>query len=40
MTFQAAAIRGVIAAVCCAVIFTVIGLVYKLRWKPTRSVGN
>ena len=37
---QGAAIRGVIAAICCAVLFTVIGLVYKLRWKPPRKPGE
>ena len=29
--------RGVIASVCCAVIFILIGLVYKFRWKSFRD---
>ena len=35
--FQANAVRGVIAAVCCATFFIVIGLVYKFRWRPPRD---
>ena len=31
------AIRGVIAAVCCAVFFILLGLVYKFRWRSFRD---
>ena len=36
-TLQANAVRGVIASVCCAVFFILVGLVYKFRWKSFRD---
>ena len=35
--FKKNAVRGVIASVCCAVFFILIGLVYKFRWKSLRD---
>jgi len=35
--YQGNAIRGVIAAVCCAVFFILLGLVYKFRWRSFRD---
>jgi len=35
--YQGNAIRGVIASVCCAVFFILLGLVYKFRWKSFRD---
>jgi hypothetical protein len=27
-------VRGVVAALCCAAFFAILGLVYKFRWRP------
>ena len=35
MFFQTNAVRGVIAALVCATVFIVAGLVYKYRWQRT-----
>jgi len=36
--YQVNVVRGVIAAICCAVFFIGIGLVHKFRWRP--EVGS
>ena len=35
--FQANAVRGIIAAVCCAAIFIIFGLLNKYRWRPPQD---
>ena len=37
---QVNVVRGVIAAVCCAVFFIGIGLVHKFRWRPAAAVSK
>ena len=32
--FQTNAVRGIIAAVCCAAFFAILGLLHKFRWRP------
>ena len=38
--FQTNVVRGIIAAVCCAVFFIGIGLVHKFRWRPTSKTDK
>jgi len=33
-------VRGIIAAVCCAVFFIGIGLIHKFRWRPTTKTDK
>lgn len=35
--YKTNAVRGIIAAICCAAIFILFGLVYKFRWKSFRD---
>jgi len=33
--YKGNAVRGVIAALCCAAFFVIVGLVAKFRWRPS-----
>jgi len=35
--YSANAVRGIIAAVCCAAIFIIFGLLNKYRWRPPQD---
>ena len=38
--FQTNAIRGIIAAVCFAAIFVILGIIDKFRWRPWPTPEN